>query len=41
MDVFGNKKKKFNYTLGEIKIEVNFCTLMNGTYIIHIYNGKI
>ncbi len=41
MDIFGNIKKKLNYPSGETKIKIYLGTLINGTYVIRVYNGKV
>lgn len=41
IDVFGNIKKKFSYSSGETNIKINVSTLINGTYVIRVYNGMV
>ncbi|MEP6596999.1 MAG: T9SS type A sorting domain-containing protein, partial [Ginsengibacter sp.] len=41
IDILGNIKKKFSYSSGETNIKLNLGSLINGAYIIRVYNGKV
>lgn len=41
VDQYGNVKKKFTYAAGVNSTRINVRGLVNGTYIIHAYNGKV
>ncbi len=41
LDILGNIKKKLSYSSGETNIKLNLGTLVNGTYVIRVYNGRV